>query len=303
VTTKTPTEHKLSPTALKARAVDARQRLEAERPRHWLIDAGFRSVQLLTESGAGMLAGAIAFRFFMFLVPAVFVLVMGLGLGADLSNASVEDVAKQAGIAGVASTAIRSGADASTTTQWVTLGIAVYALFSGSRNLLKALWVSHLLLWKVGVRRIPRATVGTLALIGILAATLFVLRLVNAVKGISFAGWLVGLILYTTVPAALWFWASLRVFPRAPDATWRDLWLGAVVFGVGVEALQLATVLWLAKSIESKSTTYGAIGAALSLLLWAYLLGRLVTTVIALNAAVWRSNRRKAGVEQLEVET
>jgi uncharacterized BrkB/YihY/UPF0761 family membrane protein len=296
MTTKAPVEHKLSPAAMKAMAEDARQRLEAQRPRHWLLDAGFRSVQLLTESGAGMLAGAIAFRFFMFLVPAVFVLVMGLGVGADLADASVEDVAKQAGIAGVAAQAISSGAHASSTAQWVTLGIAVFALLAGARNLLKALWVSHALLWKVGVRRINRATVGTFALIGILALVLFVLRVVNGLQSVSFAGWLVGLVLFTAVPAALWFWASLRVFPRAPDATWRDLWLGAVVFGVGVELLQLATVLWLSRSIESKSTTYGAIGAALSLLLWAYLLGRLVTTVIALNAAVWRSNRRKASV-------
>ena len=67
---------------------------------------------------------------------------------------------------------------------------------------------------------------------------------------------------------------------------------GAVLFGVGVQLLHLVTVVWIAKSLESKSETYGALGAALTILLWAYLLGRLITAAASLNTVVWGDRSR-----------
>jgi membrane protein len=63
---------------------------------------------------------------------------------------------------------------------------------------------------------------------------------------------------------------------------------GAVLFGIGVQVLHVVTVVWIARSLESKSETYGALGAALTILLWAYLLGRLVTASASLNTVIWR---------------
>ena len=65
-----------------------------------------------------------------------------------------------------------------------------------------------------------------------------------------------------------------------------------MLFGVGAQALQLLTVLWIAPSTATKSETYGAIGAALTILLWAYIFGWLITSSAALNATLWR---RSAG--------
>jgi uncharacterized BrkB/YihY/UPF0761 family membrane protein len=63
---------------------------------------------------------------------------------------------------------------------------------------------------------------------------------------------------------------------------------GAVTFAVGVEVLHFVTVVWFPREMESKSALYGALGAALVLLLWAYLLGRLITFAASLNAAIER---------------
>src|SRR6476646_6237174 len=84
--------------------------------------------------------------------------------------------------------------------------------------------------------------------------------------------------------------------PRAPDMPWAALLPGAVVFGVGLEVLHLVTVYWIANQIEHKTDTYGAIGFALALLLWAYLLGRLITSAAVVNATLWTRDvaRRKA---------
>ena len=46
-------------------------------------------------------------------------------------------------------------------------------------------------------------------------------------------------------------------------------------------------MLWIAHSMASKTETYGAIGAALALLLWAFVLGRILTLSAVLNAAFW----------------
>ena len=51
--------------------------------------------------------------------------------------------------------------------------------------------------------------------------------------------------------------------------------------------LHLVTVYWIASQMEHKTDTYGAIGFALALLLWAYLLGRLITSAAVVNETLW----------------
>ena len=63
---------------------------------------------------------------------------------------------------------------------------------------------------------------------------------------------------------------------------------GALLFAVGAEVLHIATVVWFPHHLESKSDVYGTLGVSLALLLWAYLLGRLITLAAVLNAALWK---------------
>jgi uncharacterized BrkB/YihY/UPF0761 family membrane protein len=283
---------------VKARASDARQRLEAQRPTNRVIDTAFGATSLQNESGGGLLAGAIAFRFFLFIVPFVFVLVMGIGLGTDAVGGDIREVARRSGITGVAAVALQSGATASTVVRWTTFLVALVALVTGARNFVRALWVANALLWKAPLQKVAHPTRAGLAFIGIFVAATLVLRLTYALRTVSFLGFLVSIPLYAAVLAAVWLLCSVRLFPRPPGVTWRDVLPGAVLFGVGAQALQVATTLWIAPSMESKSQTYGAIGAALTILLWAYILGRLVTGAAALNATVWRSRPHGAGAGQ-----
>jgi uncharacterized BrkB/YihY/UPF0761 family membrane protein len=93
------------------------------------------------------------------------------------------------------------------------------------------------------------------------------------------------------VVVAIWLFVQWRL-PHQPDVTWKELIPGAVLVGVGIEVLQLATVIYFARSIESKSSTYGAIGAALAILLWAYFLGRIIVSGAMLNAVLWEQQQR-----------
>ncbi len=123
-------------------------------------------------------------------------------------------------------------------------------------------------------------------LVLIVTFALAVSALIGKLRGDSFVLGLVASILWILLPVAVWLFVSWHM-PHAPDAPWTAFIPGAVVFGVGLEALHLVTVYWIARDLEHKTSTYGAIGFALALLLWAYLLGRLVTTSAVINETLW----------------
>ena len=273
----------------------ARERLEAQRPTNRAVDSVFRWVQLQTETGGALLAGAIAFRIFLFLLPCVFAVVVGLGIGADLEHADPRQVARSFGMAGLAATAVESAATSSVATRWVTFLLAMFALVLGARNLLGAFVITHALIWRVPPRTVRHLTTAGIGLIGVFLAASLLLRLVYRTQDAPLAVRIVALVLFTAVPAGIWLTSSLTFFPRPAGTTWRDLLPGSLLFGVGVGILHVATVVWFAPYLDAKSQTYGAIGAAVAILVWAYLLGRVATAAPTLNAVLWRTSSRRVG--------
>jgi uncharacterized BrkB/YihY/UPF0761 family membrane protein len=274
--------------AARVRIGDTRTRIEAQRPTNRGIDTVFRWVQLQIDAGAALIAGAIAFRIFLFLLPWVFVVMFGLGVSADAVGADPRAVARSFGMTGLAASAMDAAATTSALTRWVTFSLAVIGLALGAWNLLRALLVSHALIWRIPMKRPRHMTLSVLSIIGaVLLSNLFMGLLARTRTGL--AEWIAGVVLLTLVVAGVWMAGSLRVFPRPEDVTWRGVIPGALLFAFGVELLHVVTVVWFAPYLQSKSQTYGAIGAAFAILLWAYLLGRVITGAAALNAVMWDS--------------
>ena len=71
---------------------------------------------------------------------------------------------------------------------------------------------------------------------------------------------------------------------------------GAVLVAAGMVVLQFLTVYFFSRYIEDKTETYGAIGASLAILFWAYLLGRLVVTSAFLERGAMAPEPRGAGL-------
>src|SRR5262249_45345158 len=105
---------------------------------------------------------------------------------------------------------------------------------------------------------------------------------------------LLGIIVAAVIPFSIALLANVFL-PHQPSP-WPDLVPGAIVMAIGVLGLHLVTVYWIAHEVESKTDTYGAIGAALAILLWSYLLGRLITLSAVVNASQWQ--RRKEHADQ-----
>ena len=276
--------------AEQARAVGGiertRKRLEAARPNSRLLDAAFRAFERDIAAGGGVLAGAVAFRIFLFLVPYTFLLVCVFGVGASAADRDPGSLARDAGIGGLAAKAMGSVGDLSTTQRVVSLVVAGFALLLATRALLKVLRIVHALIWHTRAGKPEKPTRAVAVLIGVVTLALGISVLVGKLRGASFLLGLVATLLFVAVPFALWLLVSWFM-PRPAELPWTALLPGAVFFGVGLEILHVVTVYWIARQVESKTDTYGALGFALALLLWAYLLGRVVTSATVINESLW----------------
>src|SRR5689334_13401654 len=88
---------RLRTAALQARAKWIAERAEAERENHGSLDAAFEVVDRDTEVGGGIIAGALAYRLFIWLLPLALVLVSGLGIASSASSSSPQSTAKSLG--------------------------------------------------------------------------------------------------------------------------------------------------------------------------------------------------------------
>ena len=63
----------------------------------------------------------------------------------------------------------------------------------------------------------------------------------------------------------------------------------AVFLGIGTQLLHLATVYYFGVKVGNASELYGPLGVAATLLLWAYIVSRLVLTSASINVAAVRT--------------
>jgi len=163
-------------------------------------------------------------------------------------------------------------------------------MFITAGSLLKALYVVHWLIWRVP-RMMPTGLAPRLVLIGLTLASSALGVAVNDLRTSSgAAGAVLAVVVTTALSFAAWWWVSWKL-PHAPvPAT--ALIPGALLMAVGADVLQLLTTYWIGNLVARKTSTYGAVGVALAVLLWVYILGRIMVGSAGLNVALW-SRREK----------
>lgn len=283
--------------ALRARAERLSARAQVERSRHASLDAIFDVVDRDAEVGGGIIAGALAYRFFFWSLPFALVLVAGLGVAADANSTSPQKAAHALGLAGLISTSVASAAKSSTRLYALLVGIPL--LLFATRSLLRVLIGTHRLVWVDLRKRTPKPTpAATVRLLVLVLAVFAVTAGAGAARAASPGpGVLVSVILVAPY-AGLWLLVSLRL-PHA-DAGWRDLIPGALLFAVGIELVQLVTAYVLAPYSIEKAGTYGALGTAAALLLGLFFVARLIVAAAVLNAALWERQGARRGERSTE---
>lgn len=277
---------------LRRRADSTVKDLEARRPSNRWIDAAFSTFERDVTSGGGVLAAALAFRIFIFMVPFVFVVVTAFPFIGDVSGESPRKIADSFGIAGLVADAIKSADGLSVWNQLWVLLLGLFALVLASRSLVRVLRITHGLAWNARVAKLRRPTTAGAMLIGIVFVIVLFGAWINKLQDRFGPFGLIPMLLSACMFAALWTLVQYHL-PRA-EVVWTKLIPGSILVAAGVEVLHIVTVIWFTRYIESKSETYGAIGAALAILLWAYFLGRIVVSGAMLNAALYEQEHRDA---------
>jgi membrane protein len=229
------------------------------------------------------------------MIPYVFLIVVIFGLGASAASEDPGRLARDAGIGGLAAKAFSGIGDLSTGQRILSFVVAGFALFLATRALLKVLRIVHALVWHTTPGKPASPTRAAAVLVLLVTFALAISAVIGMLRNESFLAGLLATILFVAIPVGAWLFVSWHM-PHDPGASWAALLPGAVVFGIGLEVLHIVTVYWIATQVEHKTDTYGAIGFALALLLWAYLLGRLITSAAVVNETLWSRDveRRRA---------
>jgi uncharacterized BrkB/YihY/UPF0761 family membrane protein len=270
-----------------------KQELQARRQRSGMVDAGFLVQELDARVGGGILAGALAFRIFLFMVPVVYVIFTALGVTSRALGHDPSQLATNAGITGILAGTVVKVADQSTWTLVVLILGAVVTMLITAGSLLKALYVVHWLIWRVP-RVMPTGLAPKLALIGLTFAASALGVAVNDVRtSTGAAGAVLMVLLITALSFAGWWWVSWKL-PHGP-APASALIPGALLMAIGADVLNLLTTYWIGNLVARKTSTYGAVGIALAVLLWVYILGRIMVASAGLNAALWYRRDQSLG--------
>jgi uncharacterized BrkB/YihY/UPF0761 family membrane protein len=277
--------HRLTARVERARAL--RSGVQRARERSAMVDAAFETIERDSEIGGGMLAGALSYRLFVFSLPFAFFLVSGLGLLANAFGSDPNALANSVGLAGVIAKQVASASESSN--WWITLS-AFLVLVYATRVLFRAVAIVNALAWErsaasVRVRARPLAvfSAAVICQVGLVAA-------VGAINRQTAIGGILAIVAFAFALGALWLLVSLRV--AHADARWTDLVPGSLFYAFGVFLVVLFNILILDRLLEEKSSTYGSLGMAATLLLGFFLIGRVIVGAAVLNATLYDRHRR-----------
>jgi membrane protein len=275
---------------MRARGERLAERAQDERRRHGSVDAAFEMVDRDSEVGGGIIAGALAYRLFIWLLPLALVAVAGLGLAADAQSESPRQAAGSLGVQSLVSSSISSAAESPK--RWYALLIGIPILVWTTRSLLRVLIGAHRLVWIDERSHAPKPKlVPTLRLLALLLGFTVVSAVASAARarapGPGFVVTMAALAFY----AGLWLLVTTRLPHRG--TSWKALVPGAILFGVGVEALQVVVAYLITPYALAKQGTYGALGIAAGLLFGLFLVSRLVVGAAVVNATLAERSARR----------
>jgi uncharacterized BrkB/YihY/UPF0761 family membrane protein len=264
------------------RARIVRERTEAARTRHASVDLAFSLIERDSGIGGGLLAGALAYRLFVLLLPTALLLVSGLGLYAGSVDESTTQVARKAGLHGLIGSQV--AATAAGRARWIVFILMVPAVLYATAKLYRALAIVHAIAWQGSGRgtRVTRRGVGVLG--AGLATTILAAEVAGWARRQDQLGGLVALLVYILLMGGAWLVVSTQLPHRG--VRWPALLPGAVLFGVGLLFVNVFNVYVTTRLVEDRANTYGALGIATALLFSLVLVGRVMVVSAELNAAI-----------------
>jgi uncharacterized BrkB/YihY/UPF0761 family membrane protein len=278
-----------------ARKAEVAERLAELRGRAEEVPAGSAALQALKrehDAGGGLIAGGVAFRFFLWLVPFGLIIASIGSLWSDYDEAGLESAAKEFGIGAASAEAASEALQTSERNAVLVLVVGLISLVWFTLGVLRAANISYALAWRLEVPKIRRP----LSAIGLPNGLLFL-----TFAGSAAISWLreqigtsalFGLVVGFALTTATALYAMWLLPHRASHPF--ELFPGAAIVGLGYQLMDLAVLFYFAPKLGESQETYGVFGAAATLLVWLYVLCRLFTVAGFLNATLWERRQEES---------
>ena len=291
-----PTSHGLGSRIdhMRARAEDAAARYRELARRDPVYALPIVALTTYVARQGMLLASAIAFRTFLWLMPLA-LLAAGLLTGIGRSFPSVAERAQRTtGVTAVARQQIVAALHDGGQSWWVAVVIGLAGFLWTTRTLMRNLIQATAHIWDAPTRRQPQrhVIISSLIFAGAWLMLFFAFGLVSTLD-IAPVGIVATFVTQVTLSTIVWLVISLRLPDRRES--WTDLLPGCLLFGLGLSLMQIVGRFYLPARFEHSSQLYGSLGVAAVILVWLLLLGHL-TTISALVNRVWfdyRLDRRQ----------
>ena len=251
-------------------------------------------LQTERELGGGLIAGGVAFRIFLWLVPFGLVVAAVLSFWGDLDSDGLESAARRFGVGAAAAQAASEALQFGDRNAVLVLVFGLVLLAWFMLGAVRALVLAHALAWQLEPPRIRRPLRVFAVFNGLSPGHPLLGRTSMARSGDRTTA-LLGTAVALAVTTAIALWPMWLLPHRATDV--RELLPGALLVAVGYELVQIAVIFYFAPRLGRSEETYEAFGAAATMLVWLYVLSRLVT-VAFLNATLWDRRRRRPEPER-----
>ncbi len=290
--------------AAKVRRSAAAARAAAERgaeraqERRWVREA-IDSLGSEKRSGAGLLAGGLAYRFFLWLVPFGLVVAAVASFWVRLSPKSLTDSARSFGLGGVAARSATTAVEDGSKARWYLLAAGLILIVWAGIGAVRALRVAAVIAWRLDPHRIRRPLRSSLVFTGVCLVGLCTSMAASWARhespGLGVLVTLAGVLVYGLL--GLFVFSHL---PRADGTTWQTLLPGAILVGAGITGVHLFLAYYLAGKLERSPSLYGTLGASTVVLLVLFLAARLLVSGIFLNATLHRWRELEAQASRTE---
>ena len=263
----------------RSRTAALAERLTALRERGETLPGAPLVREVLTterELGGGLIAGGVAFRIFLWLVPFGLVVAAVLSFWTELDPDGLEKAARRFGIGAAAAQAASEALQAGDRSAFFVLAFGLFFLAWFTIGAVRALVLAYALAWQLEPPRIRRPFRAVAIFNG-----LFLVAILSAVG----ETWLEAQLGRTALIGTLLTLAAddrgraLRdVDPSAPrDRRPASSSPARCSSRSGHQLVQIAVIFYFAPRLGRSEETYGAFGAAATMLVWLYVLSRLVT--------------------------
>lgn len=268
-----------------ARAAGERHLARAQRlPWTPAVLESFESEQ---RSGAGLIAGGLAYRLFFWLVSFGLVVAATTSFWVRADQRSMVDTAKDFGLSGVAAKSAASAVRSGSHSRWYLLVAGLVLMIYFGIGAVRALRVTSFVAWRIKPIRMRHSLRASGTFTGVFVLALATTTLTSWVRQrAAFAG-----VVVTVMAAVVFAGMALLAFlllPRADGIGWKELLPGAALVGAGITGIHVFIVYYLSGKLERSPNLYGTLGAATVVLLGLYLMARVTVSGMFLNSTLER---------------